>query len=76
MPVTKRDLIVFVYTLAAVFSGGYLVEPGSPELTPPRIALLAAVGAAWTVYYRWVVQKRLDAVDAADAEGEGEGEAS
>ena len=48
----KTDLTVFVFVLAAMLSGMWLVDQFGLEWSPTFIVVTAVVAAMWTAYHR------------------------
>lgn len=62
MNVQRTDVAMYVYNVAAVMSGGYLAM--TLEIDDPLVMGGLAVGAGllWSVYYRFSMAPRLEAM--------------
>ena len=62
MNLERTDIAMYVYNVAAVMSGGYLAM--TFEIEDPLIMGGLAIGAGllWSVYYRWSMAPRLEAM--------------
>lgn len=67
MPIRKIDLAVYVFVLAVMLSGMWIVDQFEMEWSPPLFAAAGVVAAVWTAYYRYAVEPRIEAA-ASDGE--------
>ncbi|WP_148415494.1 hypothetical protein [Haloferax sp. KTX1] len=61
MNLRAADLTVFVFVLGVLLSGMWLAQQFGMEWSPTLLAIVAAVSAVWTAYYRFGVEPRIDA---------------
>lgn len=58
MPITKTDGAMFVYTLAAIFTGIVAMDRIGVEGKVPTLAAAVVLAVLWTVYFKYSMKKR------------------
>ncbi|WP_435321016.1 hypothetical protein [Haloarchaeobius sp. TZWSO28] len=60
MEPTRVDVIVYVYTLGTVLTGGLLVKQLGIQANPLLVGVSLLAAVAWTVYFRVAMFPRLE----------------
>lgn len=68
MQPTVSDLVVFLYNLGVVLSGGYVVMRFDIEGRLPFFALMFVFAVFWTAYFRFTMYGRLVELERRSAE--------
>ena len=62
MGLNRTDLAMFVYNVAVVLTGGYLVMRFDIESVPVLVGVSTLAGVLWTVYYHVSMADRLEGI--------------
>ena len=60
MQITKGDAAVFVYTLAAIFTGVVVMERLAIQGTTSMLAASVGLSILWTIYFKFDMLGRID----------------
>lgn len=74
MELSMTDVTVYVYNVAVVITGGFLVMELQITDRAVLIGLAFVLGLFWTAYFRYSMAPKLAAMSAENDEGEGESE--
>ncbi|WP_207591822.1 hypothetical protein [Halomontanus rarus] len=74
MELSMSDVTVYVYNVAVLITGGFLVMELQITDRAVLIGLAFVLGLFWTAYFRYSMAPKLAAMSAENDEGEGESE--